>query len=288
MTHRFGFVLLALAFLIAYPASAQEAPEARRVVLTDGTVLIGTIVDESADPLVLITTNGIEQRIVRDRVSEITPLYAGRFTRLDPNRTRLFVIPTGRTLGRGNGRVSTFVYLLPNVAYGATDWLDVSGSAFLVFGDGGGALVNANVKAQPVRVGGTSVAIGATASLPIGDGGADGVAGFLYGVGTFGSETTAFTTGVVGLYGFDITAGDAAFADGAAILAGVEHQVSSSIKLITENYLLVGDGVSTGFVSLNGVRLFGDRFAVDLYGVLGVFDGSVGGFAPIANFSYNF
>ena len=287
---------LLLAFLLlatvasGTTAAAQGAdPGLRRVVLTDGTVVVGTVVDEAADPLVVVAENGVEQRIPRDRVAEITPLFDGRFSRLDPNRSRLFIVPTGRTLGRGNGRLSTFIYILPNVAYGVTDRIDASGSAFLLFGSAdAGAILSGNLKVQPLRTDGVAAAVGATATVPVGTG-EGGLGGFLYGVGTFGSETRAFTGGVIGIYGsgFDEDDGGLGVADGVLVLAGYEHQLTSGLKLITENYLAVGEGSTSGIITA-GVRLFGDRFAVDLYGFVAAAEGEFGGFAPIANFSYNF
>ena len=123
-------------------------------MLTDGTVLIGIIADENADPLVILTANAIEQRIPRDRVAEITPLYAGRFTRLDPNRTRLFLAPTGCSLGRGNGRFSAYA-IIPSVAYGATDRIDVSAGVAipLVSSDYFATAINMHAKVQLVKIG---------------------------------------------------------------------------------------------------------------------------------------
>ncbi|MDX1529962.1 MAG: hypothetical protein R3362_00410 [Rhodothermales bacterium] len=283
-------LLLALLLVLAAPSVLAQDGEARRVVLTDGTVLVGAVPDATADPLVVVQADGTEIRVPHARVREITPLYAGRFARLDPNRTRLFIVPTARTLGRGNGRLSTFVYLLPNVAYGVTDRIDVSGSALVgVDDDGGGALLNGNVKVQPFRTAGAAGALGATATVPVGSDGTDGLGGFLYGVATFGSETRAVTTGLVGLYGLDFDSGAGEVADLFAVLGAFETQLTDRTKFITENYLgIVAEEGEVGGLFTAGFRFFGDRFAVDLYGVLGVADGEVVGFAPIANFAYNF
>ena len=277
---------LLLALALAHPARAQEETP-RRVVLVDGTVLVGTVADETADPLVVITRDGVEQRVARARVREVAPLIRGRFYRLDPNRTRLFVTPTARTLGRGNGRLSTFFYIFPNLAYGVHDRIDLSAGAFFAFGGGGFALLNGNAKAQLLRTDAVQVAVGANAFLPVGSDVDGGVGGSFYGLATFGNEITAGTVGVLGLYGGDFTEGDFSVADGAVLLGGAEHQLTNGLKLLVEAGVPVGEG-SSGVVAAPGVRLFGDQFAVDLYGVIGVADGEAGGFAPIVNFSYNF
>ena len=285
------FAVLCGPVLCGLPASAQDAPttEQRRVLLTDGTVFIGTVVDEAADPLVVVTDNGVEQRIPRARVAEVAPLYAGRFTRLDPNRTRLFLAPTGRTLGRGAGRFSTYTFL-PSVAFGVTDRLDLSGGASIpaVSSEGFAMAVNGNAKLQLARIGeGGGVALGTNVVVPLSSGeGVPGLAGTAYGVATIGSETSAFTVGAAGFYGTDFE--DVAVGEGVALLVGYERQLSSSVKLLTEDYLFVGDGVEAGVLSA-GVRFFGDRLAADL-AVLALVTGEeflVSPF-PYVGFAYNF
>ena len=270
------------------PVVAQDAPATRRVVLTDGSVLIGTIVDEQADPLVVVSANGIEQRIARDRVAEITPLYAGRFTRLDPNRTRLFLAPTGRTLGRGSGRFSAYT-IIPSVAYGVTDRIDLSAGMAIpaASSEGFATAINVNGKIQLLPIGdGGGLAIGTNAVIPISsEDFAPGVAGTFYAVATVGSETSAATFGAAGFYGTDFE--DFAVGEGAAFLFGYEHQLSSSVKFITEDYLLVS-GQAAGLIS-GGVRFFSDRLAADIAAVAAVGDG---GFfispIPYVGFAYNF
>ena len=77
------------------------------------------------------------------------------------------------------------------------------------------------------------------------------------------------------------------FGDGMLVALGGEVQVSNGLKLIAEAYVPVFDGVQ-GVLALPGVRFFGDHFTVDVYAALGSVDGDVGGFAPLANFSYTF
>lgn len=267
---RFAFPFLAL-LLFANAVHAQDA-EIRRIVLTNGTVLVGTIEDESADPLVVVTREGIEQRVPRDRVREITGLISGRFTRLDPSRTRLFISPTGRALGRGNKRFSAY-YIFPSLAVGVTDRVDVSvgGTVPLITSDGAGFALNLNAKGQVLPLENGGVALGTSALIPIST--EDGIPGFLgtvYGVATFGSATTGVTLGITGAYITDLE--DAEFGNGAAILVGVDHQISDSFKLISENLLFVNDQENAGLLSL-GVRIFGDRLAGDAAVALVAADG---------------
>lgn len=258
-----GLCLLALG--AASSVSAQDGQQ--RVVLSDGSVIVGVVRDADADPVVVVGTNGVEQRIPRHRIVDITGLYAGRFTRLDPNNTRLFLTPNGRTLGRGSGRFSTYT-IFPSVAYGLTDRIDVSVGAAIPAIDGNTVVtaLNLNAKVQLAQIGqGGGLAIGGNAVVPISSE-ADlvpGIAGTFYGVATLGSDTRAVTLGAGGFYGTNFE--DAEIADGLGLVLGYEQQLSSSVKFISENLILVSDG-SAGILTA-GVRFFGDKLAADVSAV---------------------
>ena len=286
-------LFLLLAVLVATSASAQEAPTAppQRVVLDDGTVLVGTVVDPDADPVVVVTEGGIEQRIPRARVVEVTDLLDGRFTRYDPARTRLFVSPTARSLGSGSRRFSAY-YIFPSLALGVTDRVDLSvGTTVpLVSTDGAAVLVNGNAKVTLTQSGGLSTAVGGSVVVPLATGERlPGVGGTIYGLATIGGEAGAVTVGAYGVYATDFA--DADLGDGAAILVGLERQISDRFKLISENYVLVPffDDGSVAVGTLSGVRFFSDRLAADVAVALG---GAEGEFStipiPYLGLSYTF
>ena len=306
--HRFAPLVFAL--LLAASASAQtpgDSPGAlRRIVLVDGTVFVGTVADESADPVVILSTDGLERRVPRARVAEITDLIAGRFRRLDPTRSRLILTPTARTIGAGNARLSLLAYIVPNVAYGLTDRIDLSATGFLTFGSGSGVLPVLGFKGTVVDTPGLQAAVGASAVIPLGDDVGGGFAVTPYGVVTVGSEVRSLTFAVGGAFGGDLDSGDLEFADGFVVSAGGEVQVSNSVKLLAEAIVPLSGG-EAAFLVLPGVRFFGDRFSIDVYGALGgvreertTFNPQTGqvtstgsefqtvGFAPFLNASYRF
>lgn len=277
MSRLFSCALAALVLLLAPTASAQDNADLRRVVLTNGDVLVGTVADESADPVVLTTSAGIEQRIPRDQIEEIGPLLDGRFTRYDPARTRLFVSPTARSLGAGNRRFSAY-YVFPSVAFGVNERLDVSvGSTIPLIGVGldGEALVvlNGNAKVTLVEGEGFAAAVGGNALVPVSSSeGVPGVGGAVYGLATFGGDAGAVTLGAFGVYATDFE--DGVFGNGMAILVGLERQVSDQFKVISENYLLVPfEDQGVGIGTLTGVRFFSDRLAADAAVAFGGADG---------------
>lgn len=304
-------VSLALVLFLAATAALAQTPggtpgELRRIVLTDGTVFVGTVADESADPLVILSTDGLERRVPRARVAEITDLIAGRFRRLDPTRSRLLLTPTARTIGVGNARLSLLSYIVPNVAYGLTDRIDLSATGFLTFGGGSGVLPVLGFKGTVVDTPGLQAAVGASAVVPLGDG-IDGFVVTPFGVVTVGSEVRSATFAVGGAFGGAFDTGGVDFADGVVVSAGGEVQVSNSVKLLAEAFVPLTGG-EAAFALLPGVRFFGDRFSIDVYGVAGGYrdeyvqydyqtgqpvssstsEFRFGGLAPFLNASYRF
>lgn len=280
--------LLLLAFvaaLLAPAALAQTASETRRVVLANGTVLVGTVADETADPVVVVTRDGVEQRVPRAQVVEITPLIDGRFFRVDPTRTRLVLSPTGRTLGRGRTRVGTLVYIVPNATYGVSDRVDVSGTAFFAFGDEFAFAPVLGGKVGLVDTGSFAAAVGTNVGFAFADGGG-GALVTPYAAVTAGSELRSVSASVTGFIGGEI-GGDFEAADGVLLAFGGEAQVNNGVKLLVDVLATAGEG-DDGVAVLPGVRLFGDRYSVDVFGAIGVVGGEVGGFAPFANFAFTF
>lgn len=226
--------------------------------------------------------------------------------RLDPNGTRLFLSPTARTMPQGQGRFSDYMVFFPSVAYGFTDRIDASvGVSILPFSQS--QLLSLNVKAQVFESERTALAVGNLFATPIGEGFADGFGGTIYGLGTFGSARRSVTVGTYFSYaGVDTefldedcdgdvctvesSGFEAGFADGVLFMLGGETQLSNSVKLISENYVGVGDGETGGIIS-GGVRFFGDNLAVDLAFFRPVGEGVEWDgfpFVPYVSFAYNF
>ncbi|MEO0556714.1 MAG: hypothetical protein AAF170_00885 [Bacteroidota bacterium] len=285
-------LLVLLVLACSLPAFAQGTPP-KRVVLVDGTVIIGNVIDANTDPVVVIGSNGVEQRVPQARIAEITDLLQGRFTRYDPARTRLFFSPTARSLGSGVKRFSAY-YIFPSFAVGINDSVDLSAGATIPFISSEGTFIgiNGNAKATLVQTEDVAIALGTSASVPLSsEGGDTGVVGTVYGLATLGNEAGAVTLGAYGLYisGFGV---DSELADGTALLIGLEKQISDRFKLVSENYVFValGDGgTDTAYGSLTGVRFFGDRLAADIAVAFGAADGSFSTIPiPYLGLSYTF
>jgi hypothetical protein len=91
----------------------------------DGSKLIGRVVEVTDDMLRFETDMGV-LNIPLDRVKEIKEVPAktikdGEYWFPDPNATRLFFAPTGRTLPQGQGYFGDYYIFFPTVAFGISN-----------------------------------------------------------------------------------------------------------------------------------------------------------------------
>jgi hypothetical protein len=278
-------ILIVTSCMLAGPVRtfAQAAPPAAdqsgtyELVLRDGSRVFGTIVSEDEDQVVLRTQAGATVTAARSDVESLKAvggeIVDGRFFPPDPNATRLFFGPTGRSLKRGQTYLGVYEFVMPFVQIGITDRLSVGGGTPLVFGfEEGSRFFWITPKLQILNRARTQVAVGAFQLFnPHGDGG-----GFGYVVGTHGSSTASFTAGGGLAYG------NQGGRSGVAMLGG-ERQVRRNLKLMTENYLWKdGHGIASG-----GVRFFGDRLSADLAIAVPIGTSDLVGF-PVLNFVYVF
>lgn len=273
------------------PAATQEtapvvaADSLVEVRLTDGSVLIGRIVEETADRLVVVTQGGSRVELDRSQVRSVTSargrMVGGEFWNEDPNATRLFFAPTARAVPEGEGYFSVFQLLFPFVAYGATDRITLAGGTPVIPGAIARVLYLAP-KVEVIRMPQASFAVGALA-LFAPEAFDQGSLGVVYGVGTFGGPDRAVTLGA----GFPfIASGDNSdLADQPLMMLGGEQRLTRRTKLITENYFVPG---TSGAVLTGGVRFFGERLSAD-FGLGAATDGgSLGCCLPLVNFVYSF
>ena len=98
-----------------------------QLVLRDGSRLVGTIVNEDDEQVVLRNESGTIVAARRDDIASLKEITGdvvdGRFVPRDPNATRLFFGPTGRSLARGQTYLGVYEFLMPFVQVGITDRL---------------------------------------------------------------------------------------------------------------------------------------------------------------------
>lgn len=270
-------------FLFIAPLAAQTDSADRplvRLTLRDGSELIGTVIARDSLTLSFTTAGGVPLTFPASQVATIDALSGsvrkGRYLRPDPNATRLFFAPTGRSLGTGRGYFSAYQIFFPFIAVGAGDHIILAGGMTL-FPGASSQLLYFAPKVTPVRSENFNLAAG---MLYMTAGGNDDGTGIYYTVATLGSDPFAMTVGTG--WGFS---GDR-IAEEPVLLLGGELRMSNSTKLITENWFIPGS--STTIVSF-GIRFFGDNLAADL-GFINLPGTEMEGFPfiPWIGFAYNF
>jgi hypothetical protein len=247
------------------------------LVLRDGSRVFGTIDREDDREVVFQTQSGATLTARRADIVSLRQvrgeLVRGEFQREDPNKTRLFFGPTGRSLPKGQTYVGVYEFLMPFVQVGVTDRFSIGGGTPLVFGiEDWDRPFWLTPKLQVVNTRSTQIAVGAFHAFDTnGHGGGVG-----YVVGTRSTGAGSLTGGAGVAYGSD--GGRAG-----VVMVGGEAPLRRNMKVITENYLWKGgNGIASG-----GVRFFGERLSADV--ALAVPIGADSFYAfPVVNFVYVF
>ena len=277
-----GLVLAAAVFLPAViqgqvpPDIPPPSDTLYEVSLADGSVIIARIAELDEERVVLTTPGGGRVEIDRDQIRGVRPvrgrLVEGELWHEDPSTTRLLFTATGRSLGKGEAYVGTYVIALPFAAVGITDRVSIAAGAPVLFGELEPFYVAPRV--QIVRTPRAQAALGTLVFFFD-----DDMVGIAYGVGTFGDTDKALSAGLGFFYSGDDVAEEPAF------MLGGETRVSRRIKLMTENYLLPD---AVGLVLSGGIRVIGERFATEIGVISVVAEDDSFCCLPLLNFSYAF
>jgi len=260
-------ILLGLFLIAGLPplaASAQDTtntPPTYRIETTDGTVYVGTLIEEDDTHIVLATGDGNEVRIARNNIDEQTTvdpdrIRNGQYWFANPQPTRYFFAPSAIGLRDGDGYYQNTWVLFNNINYGVSDRFSIGAGTVPVF------LFGASV--FPVWVlpkvsfsnadANRHLAVGGVLGGVAGEGEAASV-GLLYTSGTLGGQDRNLTAGVG--YGYQ----NGSLADTPFFNVSGMTRVSQRFYLISENYVFSGDDVN-GLVSF-GLRYAPENFAVD-------------------------
>ena len=265
------------------PAAAQAAPfevvagdALLSIRLSDGSVLVARIASVTGDRVVLVTEAGARVEVDRASILSVRPVDAAT---ADPNTSRLFFGPTGRTVAAGEGYVGLFELFFPFVSFGATDWLTLSGGTPIV-PDAMGEIFYLAPKVRLVNTPRFQASGGVLAFFET-DAVDGGSVGILYGVGSAGDADRSLTLGA-GLP-FSATGDHSDLADPIFLIGG-EARTGRTTKVITENYLFLHE---SAVVTSAGFRIFGERFSGDVG--IGAFLGSEAFCClPVINLVYTF
>lgn len=313
-----GLVALG-ASLVAPREGAAQDPSPQVVVseemvelrLADGSIFYGRVVEVAGTRVVLVTEGGARVELNRAQIRSVQPfrgeLRDGQVWQADPNITRLFFGPTGRTIAAGEGYLGVFELFFPFAAFAPTDNILLAAGT-PIMPEMMGEILYLAPKVRVLSTPGADVSVGGVAMFVGGDSDLNTI-GVVYGAGTVGSPNRAATFGAG--WGFS----DGEFNNKPIFMAGGEQRVSRRVKLMTENYLFIYDDeiyeptgpsgpgdpyveptgpseptrVETRAAALlsGGLRLFGERLSADL-GIGAYFGDDSFCCVPLVNFVYSF
>lgn len=265
-------VILLLLCLVGFgtaPLHAQEADSLQtaptsqmyRIETTDGNTLVGTLVSETEDAVVLRTSSVGKvtlQRVDIERMEALAPDRLrddGTYWFANPQSTRYFFAPNALGLPQGHGYYQNTWVLFNNLNYGVSDNLSIGAGTVPLFLFGAGLMpiwalpkVSVSVPGAPVHL-----ATGAVVGGVVGDGGSLS-AGLLYGSATVGTRDHNATLGV----GYGYADGDLSRTP--VINVSAMTRLNQTVYLLSESYIV--PSARSGVLSF-GVRWAPESFAVD-------------------------
>jgi hypothetical protein len=259
------------------PAGAMQPITLFELVLKDGSRMFGNVEQETASELVFKTHAGATLTVRRDEIASLKRISGtirdGEFLPPDPNMTRLFFAPTGRSLKQGQVYLGIYEFIAPFVQVGVTNRFSLGGGTPLIFGvEDWDRPFWITPKLQVYDGRDTQVAVGVLHAFDSDNEGG----GIAYTVVSHGNDVRSITVG--GGFAYDNGGGRAGL-----LMVGGEGRIARRVKAITENYIWEGGHGIASF----GLRFFGERLSADL--ALCIPIGADDFFAfPMINFVYVF
>ena len=229
------------------------ADQVQILSLDDGSTLVGRIT-RVGETDVTFQSNLGEMTIAIARITEIQMVASakikdGKYWFTNPNRTRLLVGPTARTLEAGAGYLFDLWIFFPGLAYGLTDNFTIMGGASIIPG-----LDNQLFYFNPKYGFAASDKLDVAASvLILSIWGETAYIGM--GTATYGTDDYSLTGGL----GLAWT--DERLADKPAGTLGGEVRMSRRTALVGESWFIPGE---SGAIIMGGIRFFGEEITVDL------------------------
>ncbi len=219
------------------------------VTMKNGDDFTGDIIKMDKEIIELKTANGIMQ-LIASNVKSIEPIDANlNFSFANPHDTRYFFGPSAIPVKKGKGYYQNIFVFFNFANYGITENLSIGGGLEFISTILGEPIWFLTPKlgfqvADNVYLGGGAILAGFSS---------EGVATLGYGAFTFGHADTNVSLGVG--YGFF----EGEISDSPAIMVSGTHRVSSSISLLSENYLLS----DVPYFGIQGIRLMSRKNSFD-------------------------
>ncbi|OQX80723.1 MAG: hypothetical protein B6D61_01665 [Bacteroidetes bacterium 4484_249] len=269
------FLCIVLLFCIPSINFAQDKPDtvivkADSVIyllkLTDGTEVIGTLIEQTATEMRIATENFGEVTILKTKIKKTKILNESDFVKGEywfenPNSTRYFFAPSAHTLEPGEGYYQNTYLILQSFNVGITRNISFGGgfeitSLFGLGDDGPNPIFYLTPKAgfkvaENVRAG-----VGVLYATVPDDDSRMGL-GIMYGITTYGNIDNNITLGLG--WGYS----EAEFHNRPVITLSGMSRISKRVMFVSENWI-IPDGEKYMAIFSYGIRFFGERISVDL------------------------
>ena len=294
-----------LLFVLISFAYSQEA-QTVTIITTDGSEIIGNIIEESDTEYQIKTPAGLTVTIPKSAVFKMTEfeglVKGGKLFRTDPNKSMYLFAPSAFPIEKGNKYCRDFCVFFPSINYGVHNIISLQAGFIWVPG----------IKLDQIPLIGSAKAtifqkdkIGLAAGamyVRIPDFSSDnddefnsddnndefntsGGGGFIFASGTYGDR---FNHGslLIG-WGYGHSDGDWELMDRPIVVLAGNFRVTNTIAIVTENWF-PPDLEFSQFPFMLAARFFGKRIAVDIGGIF-IIDALKEGLPiPIINFTYHF
>lgn len=280
MFKKLSFSLLISVFIALIsisPAQAQErVGETIRITTADGNILMGVILQENDDRIILEVEGIGEVTVQRANIRNIQVIRPeqirnGEYWFDNPHGTRYFFAPNAIGLQKGTGYYQNAWIFFNNVNYGLSDRFSIGAGLIpgFLFGGGLDATPMWLLPKFSIPVSGDHFHLGLGAMI----GGVigSGSGALFYGSGTVGSTDKNLTIGL----GYGASGGE--ISNTPLVNVSGMYRVKRTIYMLGELYLL--PGIDGNGIALLGGRWAPENFAVDFGLVLPLDD--TGGFIGI-------
>lgn len=270
-------ISLFIALITIIPAQAQErVGETIRITTTDGNVLMGEIVQENDDQIILQVDGIGEVTVQRTNIRNIQVIRPDQIRNGDywfdnPHGTRYFFAPNAIGLQKGTGYYQNAWIFFNNVNYGLSDNFSIGAGMIpgFLFGGGLDATPFWILPKLSIPVSGDQFHLGVGAMI----GGivGSGSGALFYGSGTYGSTDNNLTVGL----GYGASGGE--ISNTPLVNISGMYRAKRTIYMLGELYFL--PGIDGSGIALLGGRWAPENFAVDFGLVMPLAD--TGGFIGV-------
>lgn len=282
---------LFLSLLLATVCNAQvdtlKSPT-MRIVLKDGSVLIGRIASTENKTLNFITSAQIKIQVPQSEIEEISRL--DEFKTLSPsvnedslkssdrNLSRMFFFPTARPIGQNQGYLHADYLQFPTLGVGLGNFLSLNIGLNMVT-----LLSNPlfifNGKVTPYQNEWSAFSAGLIYAASTESSSSNEIFSFAYFLSTLGNSDYNATIGV----GYDFRSRHGSVYP--LLILGGEVKLKDGFKLMTENWIQGNDEFSIGSI---GIRIYGEKWSADIAIASDLNESYHRVIIPWLSFTYNF